>query len=308
VPVVDLVTTTEAASRLGISRTRVVALIDEGRLKAQKTGRDWMIKKGDLKPLKKRKPGRPRSSKQRDDGIPHLNGSTPPDSSEQAVVSNSESLQVNRTQSTGVTKTGRRWTVIQGDAATSLKGLEAKSFDSVITSPPYFWLRDYGVEGQIGREASIQAYIDAMLDVTAEVHHVLKTEGVFFLNIGDTYYSGKGESQGIDTKNRARRFGLRAVDKGGGMGLGLRGKTLIGIPWRLAIAMTQEGWILRSSIIWHRARSLTESVVDRPRRSYEFLFMFVKSRKYFFNRAGVRRESIVIRFQSQQQRCCRGTF
>ncbi len=209
---------------------------------------------------------------------------------EQPHLAKPEDASANRALSTGVTMAGSRWTVIRGDAADSIRSLEAKSFDSVITSPPYFWLRDYGVNGQIGREESVQAYVDAMLEVTGEIHRVLKKEGVFFLNMGDTYYSGKGESQGVDTKNRARRFGLRAVDKGGGMGLGLRGKTLIGIPWRLAIAMTQAGWILRSSIIWHRAQSLMESVEDRPRRSYEYLFMFVKSRKYYFNRAGVRRE------------------
>jgi hypothetical protein len=117
-----------------------------------------------------------------------------------------------------------------------------------------------------------------------EVSRVLKPDGVLFLNLGDTYYSGKGKSHGIDKKSSKRRFGLRAVDKSGGMGIGLKPKTLIGIPWRVAIEMVERGWVLRSSVIWHRKHALPESVRDRPRRSYEHVFMFAKNRKYYFNR------------------------
>ena len=117
-----------------------------------------------------------------------------------------------------------------------------------------------------------------------EVYRVLRKQGLLFLNIGDTYYSGKGKSHGIDPKSTKRRFGLRAVDKSGGVGIGLRPKSIIGIPWRTALAMGQRKWVLRSAIIWHRKHALTEAVLDRPRRSYEYVFMFAKARNYFFNR------------------------
>ncbi|MEJ7699781.1 MAG: site-specific DNA-methyltransferase [Pyrinomonadaceae bacterium] len=107
---------------------------------------------------------------------------------------------------------------------------------------------------------------------------------MLFLNLGDTYYSGKGESGGKDAKSKKRRFGLRAVDKSGGLGIGLQRKSAIGIPWRVAIEMMQNKWVLRSTIIWHREKCLPEAVTDRPRRSYEYVFMFAKSRKYYFNR------------------------
>jgi DNA methylase len=112
----------------------------------------------------------------------------------------------------------------------------------------------------------------------------LKQDGVLFLNIGDTYYSGKGEAQGKDHKSKKRRFGLRPVDKSGGVGIGIRPKSIIGIPWRVAVEMSRRDWILRSPIIWHREGRLHETVLDRPRRNYEYVFMFVKNRKYFFNR------------------------
>ena len=106
----------------------------------------------------------------------------------------------------------------------------------------------------------------------------LKPEGVLFLNLGDTYYSGKGEPHGPDKKSSKRRFGLRAVDKSGGLGIGLQRKSIIGIPWRVANGMCLDNSVLRSPIIWHRENCLVEPTArDRPSRSYEFVFMFVKS-------------------------------
>jgi len=103
-------------------------------------------------------------------------------------------------------------------------------------------------------------------------------------NLGDTYYSGKGQSLGKDKKSSKRRFGLRSVDKSGGLDIGVKPKSLIGIPWRIALEMIHRGWVLRSPIIWYRKNSLPESVRDRPKRSYENVFMFTKNRKYYFNR------------------------
>ena len=165
-----------------------------------------------------------------------------------------------------------------------LRDLPAESVDCVVTSPPYFWLRDYGVRGQIGLEETVSGYVMAITNVMQETQRVLKKEGTLFLNLGDTYYSGKGESQGRDQKSSKRRFGLRAVDKSGGLDIGYQRKSIIGIPWRVAIAMCERGWVLRSPIVWHRQKCLPEAVSDRPRRSYEFVFMFTKNRKYYFNR------------------------
>lgn len=201
---------------------------------------------------------------------------------------------------TGQTKAGLGWNIYAGDALTVLKELPSDTFNCVITSPPYYWLRDYKVEGQIGQEGTIDEYVDAIANVMNEVQRVLTTDGLLFLNIGDTYYSGKGKSHGTDPKSNKRRFGLRAVDKSGGMGIGLQRKTLIGIPWRVAIEMTLRNWILRSSIIWHGKQGLSEAVTDRPRRSYEFIFMFAKSRFYHFNRTPIIPQKVKIVEEEQE--------
>jgi len=180
--------------------------------------------------------------------------------------------------------TGTPWTIYCGASEKTLSYIPAESVSCVVTSPPYYWLRDYGIDGQIGLEDTVSGYVKAISNVMGAVFNVLEKEGLLFLNIGDTYYSGKGESQGRDRKSEKRRFGLRAVDKSGGLDIGIQKKSLIGIPWRVANEMTSRGWILRSSIIWHRANCLPESVKDRPSRSYEFVFMFAKSRKYYFNK------------------------
>jgi DNA modification methylase len=176
------------------------------------------------------------------------------------------------------------WSLFEGDALLALQKMENDSVDCIVTSPPYFWLRDYGIQGQIGLEETVDGYVDAINSIMNECQRVLKKEGTLFLNLGDTYYSGKGESQGKDAKSKKRRFGLRAVDKSGGLDIGYQRKSLIGIPWRVAIKLCQNNWVLRSSIIWHRDKCLPEAVRDRPRRSYEFIFMFAKSRHYYFDR------------------------
>lgn len=184
----------------------------------------------------------------------------------------------------GTRGAGQHWSVYQGDAAATLAGLPDESIHCVVTSPPYFWLRDYGVEGQIGLEETVAGYVDAICAVMDQVKRVLRPDGLLFLNLGDTYYSGKGASQGADRKSTKRRFGLRAVDKSGGLGIGIQRKSIIGLPWRVAIQMSTCGWVLRSPIIWHRENCLPEYVVDRPSRSYENLFMFAKGRRYYFDK------------------------
>lgn len=185
----------------------------------------------------------------------------------------------------GTNHKGVPWNIHQGDALTTLRTLPSEQFNCVITSPPYFWLRDYKVEGQIGMERTVQGYVNAVAEIMDEVYRVLRKDGVLFLNLGDTYYSGKGEPKGPDEKSKKRRFGIRAVDESGGLDVGLKPKSTIGIPWRVAIAMTERKWVLRSPIIWHRKHALPEKKnTDRPRRTYEFIFMLAKSRKYYFDR------------------------
>lgn len=179
---------------------------------------------------------------------------------------------------------GKEWSLFCGDAVSALKNIESESVNCIITSPPYYSLRDYGVDGQIGLEDTVNGYVTSLCKVMDELYRILRKDGVLFLNLGDTYYSGKGASHGKDSKSHKRRFGLRPVDKSGGLGENIERKSIIGIPWRIAIEMTSRKWVLRSPIIWHRDKALPEAVKDRPRRSYEYIFMFVKDRKYYFNR------------------------
>lgn len=174
------------------------------------------------------------------------------------------------------------WEVHCGDANAVLSSMNEKRFSCVVTSPPYYWQRDYNVEGQIGQEATIKGYVTAIANVMDSVKRVLRDDGCLFLNLGDTYYSAKGKPHGKDPKNKARRFGLRAVDASG---LGVPRKTAIGIPWRVALEMISRGWALRSPIVWKREGALPEPTAkDRPWRTYETVFLFARSPRYYFNR------------------------
>lgn len=182
----------------------------------------------------------------------------------------------------GHSSTGAAWEIHRGDASASLMELGKDRFQCAVTSPPYYWQRDYKVDGQIGLEPSIQGYVDSLVETMGVLRSTLRSDGVLFLNLGDTYYSAKGMPRGNDRKNKARRFGLRAVD---GPGLGVPRKTALGIPWRVALAMIDDGWVLRSPIIWERKNSLPEaSSKDRPWRTYETVFMFSKKPRYKFFR------------------------
>lgn len=182
----------------------------------------------------------------------------------------------------GHTAEGSAWEIHRGDAEKTLALLGKDRFQCAVTSPPYFWQRDYKVEGQIGLEASVQAYVDAIVGTMKALRSALRPDGLLFLNLGDTYYSAKGMPKGDDRKNKARRFGLRAVD---GPGLGVPRKTTLGMPWRVALAMIADGWVLRSPIIWQRPAPVPEaSSKDRPWRTYETIFMFARKPRYRFDR------------------------
>lgn len=178
----------------------------------------------------------------------------------------------------------REWELYCGDAVSALRHMQSESVHCIVTSPPYYSLRDYGVDGQIGLEDAVEDYVNSICDVARELHRVLRNDGLLFMNLGDTYYSGKGASHGNDAKSSKRRFGLRPVDKSGGLGASVERKSAIGVPWRVAIQMMSQRWVLRSSIIWHRDKVLPEAVRDRPHRSYEYVFMFAKDRRYYFDR------------------------
>ncbi len=168
--------------------------------------------------------------------------------------------------------------VFVGDATEILKKLPSNSVQCVVTSPPYWGMRDYKIKGQIGLEESLDTYLDNLLLVFIEIKRVLKSTGVLWINIGDGYTSGNRKYRAHDKKNPAREMSNRPDTP-----KGLKRKDLIGLPWRLAFALQASGWYLRSDIIWHKPNAMPESVKDRPYRSHEYLFMFTKSEKYFFN-------------------------
>jgi len=174
-----------------------------------------------------------------------------------------------------------------------LATLPKEVFNVAVTSPPYYWVRDYGYEGQIGHEPSVDTYVDALIEVFDEVKRTLHPEGVFFLNIGDTYYSGNGQPHGSDPKCSSRNFLRKKVRPVDVSGWDLPKKSLIGIPWKVAFAMQDQGWTLRSSIIWNRLNAFVEPTArDRPHRQYEFVFMFSKSRFYSFDRSKLIEEDV----------------
>jgi excisionase family DNA binding protein len=191
----------------------------------------------------------------------------------------------------GDTRDNLRWTVLNADVNVALTSIPNASVNCVVTSPPYYWQRDYEVNGQIGHEATIEDYVSALVAVFRTIREKLRPDGCVFLNLGDTYYSAKGKPHGVDDKHSGRqmmRRHLRAVD---GPGLGLPRKSLIGIPWRVALAMQQDGWTLRSSVIWQRPAAQPEPTAhDRPWRTHENVFIFSKGPRYWFNREGLKGE------------------
>lgn len=168
--------------------------------------------------------------------------------------------------------------IIVGDARELLKQFPGQMFRSCITSPPYWGLRDYGVADQIGAEMDLDLYIEHVTTVFREIRRVLKTDGTFWLNIGDAYTSGNRTWRDADKKNPARGMTYRPPTPNG-----LKPKDLIGIPWKLAFALQADGWYLRSDIVWYKPNCQPESVKDRPTRSHEYVFLLTKSEDYFYN-------------------------
>lgn len=180
--------------------------------------------------------------------------------------------------------------VINGDALEQLKILPDKLVNCIVTSPPYWGLRNYGVTGQIGMEKNPQDYVMKIVEIFREARRVLKDDGTFWLNLGDTCYNQRGEnnrkSEVLQTRRKAHqnifsRPNELKVD-------GLKNKDLVGIPWTVAIALRNDGWYLRQDIIWHKPNPMPESVIDRPTKSHEYIFLFSKQKQYFYDYKSIR--------------------
>lgn len=178
--------------------------------------------------------------------------------------------------------------LLLGDALETLRTLPDESVDCIVTSPPYFGLRDYGVPGQYGLEASPAEYVKTMRAVFAEAKRALAKDGTCWINLGDSYYSGKGEPTQPDLKNVARRPGKRVLD---GPSFGLARKNLVGIPWRVALALQDDGWVLRNDVIWHKPNAMPESIGDRLATRYEHVFLLTRSSRYWFDLDAIREEA-----------------
>ncbi len=168
--------------------------------------------------------------------------------------------------------------VVHGDAAEVLAALDDRCVQTVVTSPPYWSLRDYGIEGQIGLEANLEQFVKHVTQIFDQVRRVLRDDGTLWLNVGDSYTSGGRTWRAPDRKNRAR-----AMDRRPATPAGLKPKDLIGVPWRLAFALQASGWYLRSDVIWNKPNAQPESVRDRPTRSHEYLFLLSKSERYHYD-------------------------
>lgn len=177
--------------------------------------------------------------------------------------------------------------LLLGDAADCLKAIYDESVNMCVTSPPYYGLRDYGENGQIGVEQTPQEYIQRLVEVFDEVYRVLKKDGTLWLNIGDCYAgSGKGPmSMAVagNGKNKALFQKDSRIYEVSKKWESIKPKDLIGIPWMLAFALRDRGWYLRSDIIWYKKNCLPESAKDRPTKTYEHIFLLAKSRQYYFD-------------------------
>lgn len=176
--------------------------------------------------------------------------------------------------------------ILIGDVRQRLRDLPDRSVHCVVTSPPYFGLRDYGHEGQIGLEPTPAEFVSVMVDVFREVRRVLRDDGTLWLNLGDSYAANRGyqvpDSKHTDVGN-SRGMSADAI--------GLKPKDLIGIPWRVAFALQADGWWLRQDIIWSKPNPMPESVTDRCTKAHEYLFLLSKSARYRFDADAIKEES-----------------
>jgi DNA modification methylase len=193
------------------------------------------------------------------------------------------------------------WRIEIGDCRDVLRTMPAASIHTVVTSPPYFGLRDYGTDGQIGLEPTPDEFVAALVGVFREVRRVLRDDGTVWLNLGDSYASappgtkrpGASESSGLHGAQTSERYRL-TLDAGTGTKRdtsripGVKPKDLLGIPWMVAFALRADGWYLRSDIIWSKPNPMPESVTDRPTKAHEYVFLLSKGPRYFYDADAIR--------------------
>ncbi len=182
-------------------------------------------------------------------------------------------------------------TIHHGDAREVLTVMAEGSVQCCVTSPPYWGLRDYDVDGQLGLEKTPELYVEHLVAVFREVRRVLRDDGTLWLNLGDSYASTSASgTQGQPGQRADRTFTAeRMPAKTGAV---LKSKNLVGIPWRVAFALQADGWYLRSDIIWHKPNPMPESVTDRPTKSHEYLFLMSKNATYYYNADAIRESGV----------------
>ena len=180
------------------------------------------------------------------------------------------------------------------DVMKALKQMPDESVDMQITSPPYWGLRDYQVDGQVGLEKTPQEYVNQMIVIFNEVKRVLKKDGTLWLNLGDSYATqgGPQKSQTVANNSSYKWENGEAQESRKNLDYGVKIKDLVGIPWRIAFALQADGWYLRSDIIWHKPNPMPESVTDRPTKAHEYIFLMSKNAKYYYDADAIREDSI----------------
>ena len=206
---------------------------------------------------------------------------------------------------------GSNYDILIGDCRESLRSLPEKSVHTCVTSPPYFGLRDYGHDGQIGLEPTPDEFVTQLVSVFREVKRVLRDDGTLWLNLGDSYASYRDGKATPDTSRGDSEGTL--VPKGSATnrmastftGTSIKHKDLIGIPWRVAFALQADGWYLRQDIIWHKPNPMPESVTDRCTKAHEYIFLLSKSPKYYFDSEAVKEEAV---YKGSQKSQVKGSF
>lgn len=179
-------------------------------------------------------------------------------------------------------------TILLGDCREILPTLDAGSARCCVTSPPYWGLRDYGVDGQIGLEKTPEAYVSEIVAVFRDVRRVLADDGTLWLNLGDSYATGgMSNPSGKSTLGGGKDRGAALYSITRDIAPGLKPKDLVGIPWRVAFALQADGWYLRSDIIWAKPNPMPESVTDRPTKAHEYVFLLSKGPRYFYDAAAI---------------------
>lgn len=180
-----------------------------------------------------------------------------------------------------------------GDCRYSLDTLEPNSVDCCVTSPPYFGLREYDTDFQVGIEATVQEYVDSLCDILDKVKRVLKDEGTLWLNIGDGYCNTNGYQRSNKGWDRQSRDGAKANDRDLSdlLNEGYKVKDVLGVPWKVAFELQRRGWYLRQDIVWSKPNPMPENVFDRCTKSHEFIFLLSKSKKYYFDLQSIKVET-----------------